>query len=106
VTLGPAESAGSGPARLMEVAARSADQLLAEARAEAERIKAVARAEADQILADARNEAEQMLLAIEESRGRIREDIALMQRARRARREQLRQELPTWLTEGDASEVG
>lgn len=106
VALGPAESASGGPTRLLELAARSADQLLAAARADAERMKAVARAEADQILASARNEAERMLVALEESRARIREDVARLRQARSARREQIREHLPTWLADIDATEVG
>ena len=106
VTLGPAESVPDGPARLMEIAARSADQLLADARADAEHIKAVARAEADQILASARNEAEQVLVAVEGSRARIREDTARLRQARWARHEHVSEHLPAWITEVEATEAG
>jgi cell division septum initiation protein DivIVA len=106
VTLGPAESASGGPARILELAARSADQLLAEARADAEQIKAVARAEADLILASARSDAERTLVVIEESRARIRGDAARLRQARWERHEQIREHLPTWLAEVDVTEVG
>ena len=101
-----AEGAGTvGPNRLMRLAARSAEQLLAEARAEAERVTEQARAEADQIVAEARGEAEALLLALEEARARIRGDVALMQHARSSRREQSPEPAPSWL-EDAAVEVG
>ena len=97
-------AAEAGPAQLLAVAARSADELLAEARAEAERMKAAARAEADQILASARDEAAGMLVALEESRARIREDVVRLRQDRWERREQVRESLPTWLAEAAAAE--
>ena len=100
------EAGTVGPNRLMRLAARTADQLLTDARADAERITAEARAEADQLLADARHEAERLRLALEEARTRIRLDVALMQQARRARHEPPPQHVPTWVTEGAATEVG
>ena len=90
----------------MRLAARTADQLLTDARADAERITGEARAEADQLLADARHEAERLRLALEEARTRIRLDVALMQQARRARHEPPPEHVPTWVTEGAATEVG
>jgi len=76
------EAVTVGPTRLMRLAARSAEELLAEARAEAERLRATARAEADQILASARTEAASTLVALEEARTRIRDDVALLRQAR------------------------
>jgi cell division septum initiation protein DivIVA len=90
----------------MRLAARSADELLTEARAEAERVTAAARAEADRILSDARAEAERLLVSLDETRARIREDVALMQQARLARRNELRVQEATWLAEEAAVEVG
>jgi cell division septum initiation protein DivIVA len=100
------EAGTVGPTRLMRLAVRSADQLLAEARADAERMTAAARAEADQILASARHESEELLLALEEARAQLRQDLALLQQARFARRNRLRVQVATWLTEEAATEVG
>ena len=100
------EAGTVGPNRLMRLAARTADQLLTDARTDAERMTTAARAEADQILADARHEAEGLLLALEAARTRIRLDVALMQQARRARREQPPEHVPTWVTQEAATEVG
>jgi F0F1-type ATP synthase membrane subunit b/b' len=101
VTVGPTDGASEEPTRLLELAVRSADQLLAEARADAERVKAAARAEADQILASARNEAELVLATIEDAQGRIQKDVVLLRQARWARHEQLGDQRPTWLEEGE-----
>ena len=90
----------------MRLAARSAEELLAEARADAESIRAAARAEADQILADARTEAERLQVALEVARRRIRADVARMQQARTSRREPPAEDVPTWLVKGAAAEVG
>ena len=60
-------------ARLLELAARNADELLAEskaaaAQAEADQVTASARAEADQLLAEARTESERVHAELEKSR--------------------------------------
>jgi cell division septum initiation protein DivIVA len=90
----------------MRLAARSAEELLAEARADAESLKAAARAEADQILSDARTEAERLQVALDVARARIRADVERMQQARTSRREPPPEDAPTWLVKGAAAEVG
>jgi len=99
------EAGTVGANRLMRLAARTADQLLTDARADAERVRAAARVEADQILADARTEAEGLGLALEAARTRIRLDVELMRQARRARREEPPEHVPSWVTEEAATEV-
>src|SRR6187549_1224770 len=47
-------SSSTAAARLLEIAARNADQLLTEAQAEADEMKASARVEADEVLTEAR----------------------------------------------------
>ena len=59
-----------GVARLLELAAQNADELLAEANAEAEQIRAGAQAEGDQLLARARVASEQTRAAALRGRSR------------------------------------
>ena len=59
-TPAPAKDSASAAARLLEIAARNADQLLPEAEAEAEAMRASARDEADELLTAARTEAERI----------------------------------------------
>lgn len=57
---GPAESMPTRAARLLELATRNADELVAEAQAEAEALLADARTRADQLTDDAKAKAEQL----------------------------------------------
>ena len=64
-TSAPAHDSSGPAARLLEIAARNADQLLNEAQAEADEMKASARDEADEVLTEARTEAERVRAELE-----------------------------------------
>ena len=62
-------------ARLIEFAARNAEQLLKEAHAEAERLRAEARADAGAVMAAARYVAERIRVTVDEARRRYRNGL-------------------------------
>jgi hypothetical protein len=102
----PAEWEDAGrSARLLELAVRNAEQLLAEARAEAEQLRAEAREDADAVLAAARQEAERVRAALEESRALISADIAHLLQAQQEHRERLRQHLHAVVTRASRAET-
>ena len=72
----PVEGSSTAVARLLEIAARNADQLLAEAQAEADKMKADARNEAEQVLSEARSESEKVRAELENSRNQANDEIA------------------------------
>ena len=80
-----AQPTASAAARLLEIATRNADELMAEAEAEAERVTTAAREEADLLRSEAQREAEQARVELEESRTKGNDEIARF-RARPSRR--------------------
>ena len=69
----------SGAARLLEVAAHNADELLAEARAEAATVVSAAQAEADQLVMSAKMEAARVRSELETTRNQQNAEIARLQ---------------------------
>jgi hypothetical protein len=74
------ESTTGSMARLLELAASNADELMAEAHAEAEELTASARDEADRLLAEARLEAEQVRADSARERQQAEDEIADLRR--------------------------
>lgn len=107
--------AADAAVRLLEIATRSADELIGEAKAEAaslvataqadadqlaaaskakaERLTASARAEADQLLAAARAEAERVQVVSEQKRTQQAAEISRLEELERAHKEHLRSHL-------------
>jgi cell division septum initiation protein DivIVA len=83
----------SAAARLLEIAARNADQLLSEAQAEAEATKASARDEADQLVTEARAEAERIRAELDQSRTQANDEIARLRETEREHRATMREHL-------------
>ena len=103
---GPALStadSSDAAARLLEIAARNADELLDGARAEADELKRVAREEADRLLTAARSEAQQLRDELEEERAHRSAEIARLQQLEEEHRERVRRQLKELLAqvEGD-----
>lgn len=85
--------------RLLEIATRSADELVYEARAEAAALVATAQADADQLLAAAQAEADQVRAALEQQRTERTEEISRLERLEQAHRERMRSHLNELLTQ-------
>jgi cell division septum initiation protein DivIVA len=94
------EVASDGMARLLEIAARNADELLAEAKAEA------AQAEADRLLSEARLEAEKIRAESEESRSQATREIADLRQTEREHRERMQSHLQEMLAKVEANSIG
>jgi len=102
--LAPTTSAAdsSRAARLLEVAARNADELLADAKAEAQHLTASAREEADRLLTEAREEARRVRADLEETRAQHNAEIARLQQLERDHRERMRHHLTDLLAQIEA----
>lgn len=83
-------SAGSRAARLLEIATRNADELVAETQAEAEALLARARAEAAQLTDDARRAADELGAETERSREEMLGELDRRKRGLGAEIDQLR----------------
>ena len=103
---GPDETSTTGAARLMELAAHNADQLLTEAKAEAERVTSAARAEADRLVGEARMEAERVRAETEKSRGQATQEIAGLRQTEREHRERMQAHLQEMLAKVEANSIG
>jgi len=100
--VGPASDAANGSgaaARLLEIAARNADELLEEARAEADELTRAAREEADRLVTTARSEAQQLRADLEEERARRSAEIARLQQMEEDHRERVRRQLKDLLAQ-------
>ena len=95
---GPAAS-GSAVARLLEIAARNADQLTAEAEADAEKTRAEARDQAEALLADARREAEQVRDELARTKRGLDDEIARLRREEQEHRDAMRNHLNDMLAQ-------
>jgi len=91
-----------GAARLLEVAAHNADELIADARAEAQQITTSARLEADRVLAAAQAEADQVRAEIEQNRAQHATEIARLQQVENEYRERVRAHLTGLLAQIEA----
>ncbi len=96
VELDPADSNASteqpvqAMARLLEVAAKNADDLLAEATAEADRVTQEAREEAERVVRKAREEADQLRKDLEKTRSSSTKEIARLRQLESDSRERIR----------------
>ena len=113
----PDETSTTGAARLMELAAHNADQLLTEAKAEAERVTSeakaaaervtsAAQAEADRLVGEARMEAERVRAETEKSRGQATQEIAGLRQTEREHRERMQAHLQEMLAKVEANSIG
>jgi cell division septum initiation protein DivIVA len=87
----PRADGSDAAARLLEVAALNADELLTEAKAEADRLVAAARAEAERLRAD-----------LEAKRAQHRAEIARLEQVEQEHRERVRRHLTDMLAQIDA----
>jgi hypothetical protein len=92
-------------ARLLELAARNAEELLKEAHAEAARVRSQARTDAVAVLAAARYEAERFRLTVDEARRRIDADLARLKNAAGDHRTLLRLQLHAVLAQVEMAEL-
>ena len=95
-------------ARLLEIAARNADELMAEAKAEAEQLTSTARAEAERLLSEARSRGGDELRAeSEEGAGpRPTGTIAELRQTEREHRERMKSHLEEMLAKVEANSIG
>jgi cell division septum initiation protein DivIVA len=105
VTSAPAVNSSSAAARLLEIAARNADQLLTEAQAEADEMRASAREEADELLTQARTEAERVRSELELSRTEANDEIAGLRETEQTHRDQMRDHLHEMLAKVEANSI-
>jgi cell division septum initiation protein DivIVA len=98
-------SSATAAARLLEIAARNADQLLTEAQAEANEMKASARVEADEVLTEARTEAERVRSELEQSRTEANDEIAKLRDTEKAHRDRMRDHLHELLAKVEANSI-
>ena len=106
----PAPTGATSPsesmARLLEIAAKNADELLAEARAEAEKLTSAAQAEADRILGEAKAEAERIRAETEESKNHASGEIARLRQTEAEHRERMQTHLQEMLAKVEANSIG
>jgi cell division septum initiation protein DivIVA len=104
---GPEEDAASGGmARLLEIAARNADELLAEAETEAEQVRSTARVEAERMLSEARTEAERIRAESETAKSDATQQIAGLRQTEREHRERMKAHLQEMLAKVEANSIG
>ena len=103
---GGGASPSDGMARLLELAAKNADELLAEARAEAEQLTSAAQAEADRIVGEARIEAERVRKETEDSKTKASGEIARLRQTEQEHRERMQSHLQEMLAKVEANSVG
>jgi cell division septum initiation protein DivIVA len=101
-----AETGAGGMARLLEIAARNADELLDEAKAEAEQLTSTARVEAERLVSEARGEAERIRAEGEEERGKTNAEIANLRETERQHRERMQSHLQEMLAKVEANSIG
>jgi cell division septum initiation protein DivIVA len=101
-----ADTPSGGMARLLELAARNADELLAEAKAEAEQVTSKARVEAERMLDEARGEAEKIRAQSEEARNKATQEIAGLRETERQHRERMQSHLQEMLAKVEANSIG
>jgi cell division septum initiation protein DivIVA len=94
---------GSRMARLLEVAARNADELLADAKADADQLVVAARERAEQLLTAARTEAQQVRADLEATRAQLQAEIARLQQLEHDHRDRIRRHLTELLAQIDVS---
>ena len=104
-TSAPARDSSSAAARLLEIAARNADQLLTEAQAEADGMRASAREEADELLTEARAEAERVRADLEQSRNEANDEIATLRETGQSHRDQMREHLHEMLAKVETNSI-
>jgi cell division septum initiation protein DivIVA len=102
---GGAGSPSDSMARLLEIAAKNADELLAEAKAEAEQLTSAAQAEADRIVGEARIEAERVRTETEESKNRASGEIARLRQTEAEHRERMQSHLQEMLAKVEANSI-
>jgi cell division septum initiation protein DivIVA len=100
------ETASDGMARLLEIAARNADQLLEEARAEAEQVTSTARVEAERMVAEARGEAERIRTESQDARDHATQEIAGLRQTEQEHRERMQSHLQEMLAKVEANSIG
>jgi cell division septum initiation protein DivIVA len=103
---GGAASPSEGMARLLEIAAKNADELLTEARAEAEQMTSSAQAEADKIVGEARIEAERVRAETEDARNKATGEIARLRQTEQEHRDRMKSHLQEMLAKVEANSVG
>ena len=99
----PTKPTASAVERLLEIATRNADELMAEAEAEADRMTSAAREEAEQMRSDAQSEAEQARAELEESRKKGNDEIARLLETEQEHRDRLREHLNEMLARVEAA---
>ena len=104
-TPAPKTHSSSAAARLLEIAARNADQLLTEAEAAAEEMRASARAEADEVLTEARTEAERVRSVFEQSRNKANDEIAKLRETEQEHRDRIRDHLHELMAKVEANSI-
>jgi cell division septum initiation protein DivIVA len=111
------EVASDGMARLLELAVRNADELLAEAKteadtvtseahAEAERVTSEAHAEADRLVGEARSEAERIRTESEDAKNQADKELANLRQTEREHRERMQSHLQEMLAKVEANSIG
>jgi len=95
-----------GMARLLELATKNADELVAEARAEAAEITAKAQAEADKIVGEARIEAERVRSETEEAKSASTGEIARLRQTEQEHRDRMKSHLQEMLAKVEANSIG
>ncbi len=103
---GAADTASDGMARLLEIAARNADELLTEAKAEAEQVTSTARIEAERLLDEARTEAERIRDESEKAKNDATSQIAGLRQTEREHRERMKSHLQEMLAKVEANSIG
>jgi len=88
-------------ARLLELAANNADELLGEAKEEAASIVAAARADADQLTASARTEADNILATAQTEAEQVNAEVARLQELEQEHRDRMRSNLTQMLEQLD-----
>jgi cell division septum initiation protein DivIVA len=101
-----ADTASGGMARLLEIAARNADELLAEAKAEAEQVTSTARVEAERLLDEARTEAERIREESEKAKSDATSQIAGLRQTEREHRDRMKSHLQEMLAKVEANSIG
>jgi cell division septum initiation protein DivIVA len=101
-----AQTTSDGMARLLEIAARNADELLDEAKAEAEQVTSSAREEAERLLSEARSEVEKLHAESEKARDEANQAISGLRDAEREHRERMKSHLEEMLARVEANSIG
>jgi len=100
---GETETTPSAAARMLEVAAVTADRLVADAEEEAESVLATARAAADEIAEASRNESARVLGRLVDEKAELEAHIATLHQMEAEQRSQMRSHLTEHLALLDAT---